>query len=595
MYGKFIYGIILASLTALICSCENSGSDIGTGPAGPKEPASLVLTTDLSAFIAPDDTRATDADDNTLRHVTLFLVEYQANKLVAYRNIYPNAPSSLQQYYDIDEDNGFVNETTGEVDPSLTSGKALKVTFDYNNPKHGLAEKLTRGTYVLLAVANYSESDQFGNSGISAQLAQLIAKFEEHRDTGLENFRQEFEEFYNLLLKIPVKTDNGGATYAPYVRPGNVSIPLSSTLTLNLISGLNRASAELRHTCARISIGVRNYSELPLIINDLEMSDNFTQSACYLFSRADRNDNYEAATEHYGKGAPITTDDNALTPFLPGTTITKDDGITTIFDGLIYESRDDSNNYIYTIDVSYDGADDFVSYSLKNDGQAITSLGAIDAQGPYFLIKRRDAESYLYVNDDKVYASTGSYTPQQILEQCSSARYYNYVWELVKSGSGYYLRNVQTEDYIETVKTAYNEYESSRLKTVQIDYADTFTISMNGTQFLFGSNYYMDRYGVYSYLNTRGTNNTLVVGWNGDGNWSQFTLYPVEQKRGLNARHNVVLKTIDKQSSVVSDVHEIQRNDYIRVLVDVSYNPDKGDFEFVVNNWATGGGDITFN
>ena len=51
----------------------------------------------------------------------------------------------------------------------------------------------------------------------------------------------------------------------------------------------------------------------------------------------------------------------------------------------------------------------------------------------------------------------------------------------------------------------------------------------------------------------------------------------------------------ETKSGVVSDVHEIQRNDYIHVLVEVSYNPDKGDFEFVVNDWKTGGGEITFN
>ena len=86
-----------------------------------------------------------------------------------------------------------------------------------------------------------------------------------------------------------------------------------------------------------------------------------------------------------------------------------------------------------------------------------------------------------------------------------------------------------------------------------------------------------------------------VVGWEGDGEWSQFALYPVEEVSGLGTREEVVLRTIDKTSGEVNDVHEIQRNDFIRVLVEVSYNPDKGDFEFIVNDWQTGGGDITFN
>ena len=81
----------------------------------------------------------------------------------------------------------------------------------------------------------------------------------------------------------------------------------------------------------------------------------------------------------------------------------------------------------------------------------------------------------------------------------------------------------------------------------------------------------------------------------GQGSGSNFMLYPVEQVSGLGAREQVILRTIDKTSGVVSDVHEIQRNDFIRVLVEVSYNPDKGDFEFYVNDWEIGGGEITFN
>lgn len=595
MYRRYIYGILFTALmiTATYgCRTDEPAPD-GTG-SRTDEPASLVITTDVSALISTSGTRTTAADDNTIRHATLFLIDYAANRLVAYRNIYPNAPTVLQPYDDIDENNGFVDETTGEVDTSLTSGKAVKVTFEYNNPKHGLAEKLTRGNYMLLAVANYSESDQFGNSGIASRIASLLAEFEENRDTGLDNFRQNYTDFYNLLLRIPTKYDSYGTTYEPYVRPGNVSIPLSTTHSLDLISGVNRATAELKHTCARIRIDVRNYSDLTLSVNDLTMSDNFTQSACYLFSRADTDGNYAAETEHYGKGAPITTDANALIPFVPGTAITKDAGITTIFDGLIYESRDTQNNYTYTIDVEYEGGEDYVSYALKNGATPITSLGDIYTQGPYFLIKRRDSGSYLYVQDDKLYASTGDRTPQAVLDECSGDRYYDYVWELIPDGSGYYLRNVQTEDYVETVKSAYDSYESSRLKMVSQYEADTFNLSRSGNYFLFRSNYYWNRYGSSAYINTRGTDNTLVVGWYDVGNRSQFSLYPLTRQTGLKAKHEVVLQTIDKQSSVVSDVHEIQRNDFIRVLVEVSYNPDKGDFDFEVNNWNIGGGNITF-
>ena len=46
-----------------------------------------------------------------------------------------------------------------------------------------------------------------------------------------------------------------------------------------------------------------------------------------------------------------------------------------------------------------------------------------------------------------------------------------------------------------------------------------------------------------------------------------------------------MLQTIDNETSAVSDVTEIRRNDFIRVLVEVSYNPDKGGFQFEVHSW----------
>lgn len=596
MYGKFSIRFIVPMLLAALVGCQQAEVADPVTTESSREPASLVLTSDFSALIA-SASRTNDADDNTIRHVSLFLIDYLENRLVAYRNIYPDEQASLSTYDDTDAENGFVNEATGEVDPSLTSGKIVRVTFSYNSPKHGLAEKLTRGSYVLLAVANYSESDQFGKSGIAQQIRNLTERFQLTPATGISNFREEYADFYNLMLQIPVKTDNNNQQYAPYVRPGNVSIPLSTTQTLNLISGSNRVSAELKHTCARVKIDICNYSELPLTVEELSLSDNFTQSACYLFSRAD-GENYtdEVVNANSGKGAPVTTDANALVPFVENTVVTKDMGVTTLFDGLIYESRDEVNNYTYTIGVSYETAGDINRYVLKNNGWNISNVSDLTNQGPYFLIKRSDADSYLYDQTDAVYASSGSSTPQQILDQCAANNYtYNYVWKLEWDGSkgGYYLQNVGTGKYIQEITSNSETDENDRLKTVdRTSSADTFNVSGYYGNFTFRSNsfngWFWSPY-AYIYYNW---NNGVICGYNTS---SDFMLYPVELQQGLGSRQQVVLRTIDKASGVVSDVHEIQRNDFIRVLVEVSYNPDKGDFEFVVNDWETIKGEITFN
>lgn len=590
--------LIVSLLLSLAGGCGKAepGNGGGRTEPGVREPATLVLTADLSALVASMETRANSkADVNLIDHISLFLIDYNENRLVAYRNIFDrNNPAYPQEANDADESNGFVNDA-GEIDLSLGQSRVVRVTFDYNAPKHGDVEKLARGNYVLLAVANFSESDAFGNTGVAGQIENLVEKFDPNY--GIGNFNPDGKDFYNLQLRIPENTWSA----FPYLRPCDVLIPQSCSENINLVAGVNKTSVKLEYTSARIRIDVRNYSDVDLTISDLTFSDNFSQSTCYLFSRLDSDENYALATDYHGKGAPVATHENAITPFVPDQIITKDMGATTIFDGLIYESRDPDNNYVYTLDITSDVINSYY-YEAKNGGARIHNLSEIDSQGPFFLIRRRgednhEVNSYLYVENDKVYASPDyGYKPQQVLDNCRKERYYNYVWELVKSGSGYYIRNVETEDYIEKIRTNNTSEESARLQMVGWEEyrtaADTFTAELadrNNGYFRFRSNSFQSS---SAYLNVRDNN---VVGWNGLGAWSQFVLFPVEQIKDNTLREAIVLRTIDSETGVASDVHEIKRNDFIRVQVGVTYNPYRGNFDFVVEDWTPGGGEITFN
>lgn len=580
------------------CGKAEPGAGDHTKEPGVREPATLVLTADLSALVASTGTRASKADVNLIDHISLFLIDYNENRLVAYRNIFDrNNPAYPQIANDADGSNGFVNDA-GQVDPTLSQSRVVRVTFDYNAPKHGDVEKLARGNYVLLAVANYSESDTFGNTGVAARVQSLVEDFDPN--SGIENFNPGRADFYNLHLRIP---EIEGAPF-PYLRPCDVLIPQSCSENINLVAGVNKTSVKLEYTSARIRIDVRNYSDVDLTISDLTFSDNFSQSTCYLFSRLDSDGNYALATYYHGKGAPVATHENAITPFVPGQRLTKEMGVTTIFDGLIYESRDPDNNYVYTLEV---GTDDYYTFSLSNDGKRIYRLSDVDAQGPYFIIKRRglqsgELDSYLYVENDRLYVTeqrpSGTYSPQEVLDACKEAKYYNYIWKLEKSGSGYYVRNVETEDYIQKITVAAPDSPGEQYRLQMVgweDYAtqaELFTLTQNST----GSGYYLFRSGtIGAYLNIRpGTSGSeVVVGYNGTGEWSQFVLYPVQY--GKAVREAVVLRTIDSETAVASDVHEIKRNDFIRVQVGVTYNPYRGNFDFVVEDWTPVGGNITFN
>jgi hypothetical protein len=56
----------------------------------------------------------------------------------------------------------------------------------------------------------------------------------------------------------------------------------------------------------------------------------------------------------------------------------------------------------------------------------------------------------------------------------------------------------------------------------------------------------------------------------------------------------IILTTIDPVTQQSSPTKAIKRNDFINVLVTVSYNPYSGKFEFFVEGWNEGNGSVEF-
>ena len=102
--------------------------------------------------------------------------------------------------------------------------------------------------------------------------------------------------------------------------------------------------------------------------------------------------------------------------------------------------------------------------------------------------------------------------------------------------------------------------------------------------------------GVRDFINVYGGQQDQVRGWNDNDGGSQFILYTVKQvMKAPKYSDPIVLSTIDPVTSVVSPVNTIRRNDFINVLISVSYNKDLGDFEFEVKSWDEVSGSIEFN
>ena len=410
----------------------------------------------------------------------------------------------------------------------------VTVTFDksYN---------LVRGMYTLMAVANHGTLSSF-NSGS-----------------------------YDALMSNQVHATNGTGN----ISPKNVVQPLSLMKEIELHAGKNIIDGELVRTFARLRIEVKNNSgNLPLRVNGLTFSNNFSQMQAYVFD--DGTDR-----KYFGEtGAPVSTSNYARTPFAKDTG--KDykeipsQGSAVLFDSYLLESKVASGSkYTYTMDLTYADASTSAT-NFKREGNAITKINNLSVgDESYFLIYNPNSKYYLNADGSNVGVSTLSDSELQALgTHC--------VWQLIKEGNGYYIKNVETGTYIQD---AGNRVALS-LNTNSVKY--TMEEKSNHIT-LKSSNYIRINNGVVEGYNNSTRNNTY------------FQFFKVTKTsstssgEGITFDDPISLTTINPVTQQSSFTTSIKRNDYINVLVTVSYNPVAGQFDFWVQNWNVGEGNVEFN
>ena len=107
---------------------------------------------------------------------------------------------------------------------------------------------------------------------------------------------------------------------------------------------------------------------------------------------------------------------------------------------------------------------------------------------------------------------------------------------------------------------------------------------MRSNSYSGGNRYYMS-------INNDGTVRGVT-----SGNNRRFRFYPVTLASSTAAADlQIPLETIDPVTSQSTPIEAIRRNDFINILVTVTYNRDKGKFEFVVKDWKETEADIEFN
>ena len=146
--------------------------------------------------------------------------------------------------------------------------------------------------------------------------------------------------------------------------------------------------------------------------------------------------------------------------------------------------------------------------------------------------------------------------------------------------TGYYMQSSQISS-------------SSLPLTVNPASSDYFTASTSGSNLrLRGTrnNYYI------------AVNGSTVYGNNSTSNTNQrrynLMLYKVEKievTSEITHKEDIPIRVIDKNTGAATPITSIRRNDFIDILVNVTYNEKSGDVEFEVTDWENVEGDVTFD
>lgn len=527
-------------------------------------------------------------DGRMMYRLTVFLIEKDTDYLVAYRDIYYGSADLTASS---EGPNGWYDGSS--VNVSLKTSTQAQISFLYDHPLHTATdrssfERLQRGTYKLLAVANYSSVNGTKFNGQPSGVASYEGLGNGTFDSYVDGIIDEFKSCQNSGTKKKFAKYTHYSSLVNYVLTSSSSFicpampqPLTLAKEIELSPGMNTVSGELLRTFSRIRLTVENMSNVDLTVSSLSFSDNTTKNQTYLFSLPETPDRvYEVGT----KKAPVVSSNDAIVPFT-GVTVIDDlasgKNTQTLFDAYILESRDLSNNYTYTLDL--EGEASIPQY--EKTSKAISTVAELAADGNYLFQNQKNQYRFLIAGTPYLQ------TIDVELNDLPTPLDESMVMKLIRVGSDQY--------YIQTQYAGTTYYLGTPGRNTNIPMipnqssATVFTAGTANGNLTFLSN--TTNSSGYDYINVHGGDQDKVMGWGQNDGGSQFKLYEVKQvMKAPKYSDPIVLSTIDPVTSVVSPVNTIKRNDFINVLVSVSYNKDLGDFEFEVKPWEEVSGNIEF-
>lgn len=424
--------------------------------------------------------------------------------------------------------------------------------------------------------------------------------------------------------------------------------PLFLIQDFELRPGQNNISGQLKRTWARLRIAIENVSHDDLTVEELSFSDHTTRNQSYLFLESGRDasaldPDKEGQTTKYGAPNIFKTNDNAETdPYnaliatVNGTVISglpynksENENINqrVIFDGYILDGDGDGNPFTYDLTLRYKDKTIIRLRRAKNGEE-----WAVNKSDPYsigdgllYVIQNQETHKHIlyagkdqletellsgYIDDHYNFKDTQIYfDPVQVFRLCAVKENDKIKTETITNSrtnqeESYPLYNIQTYDKLYWVGTPKGDFKQNipllpisadpvpyviRNDGTRKDHLDQTYLSFYSTQQSGGQRLFINVNGKSDFQNQ-------VDGWKDNDGGSQFYLHRVDEvKEDAAFSKKITLTTIDPETAVSSPVTAIHRNDFINILISVSYNEKSGEIEFKVKDWETGGGDIEFN
>lgn len=303
-------------------------------------------------------------DGSLLYRVTLFLVKVGTENgiadgtLVAYRNFYSGSFDIKDGTNEYGE-NGFYED--GSVKTGLNYGIAVKATFLYSKPMHGDIEKLQKGNYRLIAVANYAPIDATNNANLfqSDESAVSYDGLGSVAEDGTSNYNGVGGSFTDIvstiitnfnedkgLTEFTTNENSNGASLLNYqLNSGDDRVckllpqPLVMVRDITLNNGSNTLEGQLYRTFARIRLDVKNADvEYPIGISNLKFAGTYASKTAYLFNDRLYGGLYDCFATNDVAALDVTSTD-AIFPFMDRTNQLLAGKSLTLFDGYILEGK----------------------------------------------------------------------------------------------------------------------------------------------------------------------------------------------------------------------------------------------------------------